>query len=257
MNKQVDYNKIANGYDQRFYKNPHQGVLNALRMLLSQEYPIKVLEVGCGTSHWLKSLRSIQAVSLFGIDPSYGMLENAQSPQGLNLFQGVAENLPIKSESIHIVFCINAFHHFTNKIAFIQECYRILTDGGKLAIIGMDPRDQRNNWYIYEYFKGTYQRDLERFPSWSLTEKWLLQFNFKDIDLQDVEMIHDPKFGKAVLNDPFLSKNGCSQLTLLSQAEYEEGLHKINLTLKANKLSPNVFENEILLSMMIGVKPKK
>jgi len=257
MRIKVNYDKIAQNYDQRYLKNPHQGVLNTLRRILSEENPQKVLEVGCGTSHWLKALGSIDGVKLFGIDSSFEMLRTVGQSPGINLCQGQAEHLPINCETINLVFIINAFHHFKGKIEFIKEVYRFLSKDGTIAIIGMDPRDDRNKWYIYKYFEGTYEHDLIRFPSWFQIKNWLMKNGFEDIHFQDVEIIKDPKFGKNVLKDPFLKKSGSSQLSLLSDAEYDAGLKKLKVSLENNSSHENKYENEIVLSMMMGKKPEK
>ena len=250
----VNYDRIASEYDRRYFKNPHQGLLNTLRAILSQKNLYKVLEVGCGTCHWLKALGSKADATLLGIDSSIEMLKGADKPQGIILCQGRAEYLPLKPESFDFVFCINAIHHFVNKSAFIREGYRVLSKNGKMAIIGMDPRDDRNKWYIYEYFNGTYERDLARFPSWENVKNWFTQCGFEYIDLVDVETIHDPKLGKAVLKDPFLKKSACSQLILLSDSEYDQGMDKIKSSLSHNQSCRNLYENNIVLSMVIGKK---
>jgi ubiquinone/menaquinone biosynthesis C-methylase UbiE len=255
MKNKVDYDKVANNYDQRYLKNPHQGVLNALRRFLSEEDLHKVLEVGCGTCHWLKALKWTDNSILFGIDPSYQMLKSAGAPHGISLCQGMAENLPFKSRSMDFLFVVNALHHFENKNNFFREGHRLLAKGGKLAIIGMDPRDDRNQWYIYKYFIGTYERDLIRFPSRSQIKDWFSQYGFEDIESLDVEIIHDPKRGFEVLNDPFLEKSSCSQLNLLSDTAYQEGLEKLKKSLKVCNSPPMVFENDIVLTMIAGIKP--
>ena len=257
MKNKVNYDKIASKYDLCYHGNSHQGVHNALRTLLSQEKLHKVVEVGCGTCHWLKALCSFKDIDFWGIDASLEMLKCAQQPGGISLCQGQAEHLPISNNSIDFIFCVNALHQFSSKVAFVKEGYRILSKGGRFAIIGMDPRDQRNNWYIYKFFEGTYERDLDRFPSSSQVKDWLLDIGFKEIKTRDVEFIHDPKLGRAVLDDPFLEKNACSQLALLSQAEYKQGMEQIKHSLTNDQSRQNVYENDIVLTMIVGEKPNK
>lgn len=254
MKNRVDYDKIAGNYDQRYHKNPHQGVLNALRGFLSEENLHKVLEVGCGTCHWLKALNAIDNAILFGIDPSFQMLKGAGTLHGISLCQGMAEDLPFESSSMDFLFVVNALHHFEEKTHFFRESYRVLSKGGKLAVIGMDPGDNRNRWYIYEYFEGTYQRDLVRFPSRLQIIDWFSKNGFKDINNRDVEIIHDPKHGNDVLNDPFLEKTSCSQLNLLSDSAYQKGVGKIKNSLRESDPSTMLFENDIVLTMTVGIK---
>jgi len=254
MKNQTNYDKIASAYNQRYIENPHPGTLKALRGILSQGNPLKVLEVGCGTSHWLEALRTIEGVLLFGLDPSFKMLHQTQHPEGIYLTQGKAALLPFLCNAFDFVFTINAFHHFTDKFAFIKEVKRILTTNGKLFIIGMDPRDSQNNWYVYKFFKGTYDCDIKRFPAWSQVEIWLSKAGFKNLVIQDIEMIHDPKYGRNVLLDPFLKKNACSQLAMLSEKEYLQGLDKITDTFEGRNGTDYKFENDIILTMISGEK---
>ncbi len=61
---------------------------------------------------------------------------------------------PIPDASFHLVFCVNALHHFDQPRSFITEARRLLAPGGTLVIIGMDPHAGRDEWYVYQYFYG-------------------------------------------------------------------------------------------------------
>lgn len=252
----VNYDEIAAEYDQRYQEERRQGTYEALRGLLSDEHPRRVLEVGCGTCHWLEGLGAINVPpSLIGVDLSFEMLKHAENVEGLFLSQGKAEAIPFMDESIDLAYCVNALHHFSDKRAFIHDAFRILTPGGVLAIIGMDPTDRRNQWYIYDFFEGTYSRDLQRFPSWTQVELWLQTAGFTDLHRKDVAFIHDPKTNRTVLEDPFLRKNACSQLALLSEKEYQSGMNKIRRNIEiAGKDNSIVYPNDIVLSMQVARK---
>ncbi|MDF1518980.1 MAG: methyltransferase domain-containing protein [Brevefilum sp.] len=254
MKKRTNYDEIASTYNQRYTGNAYPGTLKALRRILSEERHHKVLEVGCGTSHWLKALRTIREISYFGIDSSFNMLKKSQHPDGIHLTQGMAENLPFSDNLFDFIFVVNAVHHFSKKIAFLKEAYRVLTENGKLSIIGMDPADSRNKWYVYQFFEGTFDRDITRFPTQTQLEKWLLRTGFKILGIEDVEMIHDPKIGRNVLQDAFLKKNACSQLAMLSDKEYKDGLIKINDKLNTTDGENFKFENDIVLKMITAEK---
>ena len=54
---QVDYDRIAPTYDARYAANERSGTGAALRALVETRRAVQVLEVGCGTGHWLQELQ--------------------------------------------------------------------------------------------------------------------------------------------------------------------------------------------------------
>ncbi len=252
-NGRVNYDQIAQTYHLRFEKEQYQGTQEALRRLLSEENTNCILEVGCGTGHWLNKISSPEN-ELWGLDASMGMLRQAGFHVPFHRCQGTAEQLPFDAHSFDLIFCVNALHHFIDQEQFIRETFRVLKQNSVLAIIGMDPSDLRNQWYIYDFFQGTRHRDLERFPKWKQVEQWLKKSGFTNLSRITIERIHDPKTPETVLQDPFLKKNSCSQLTLLSTAAYQEGLKKIRESLPEAKRQQKTYPNDIVLEMQIAYK---
>jgi ubiquinone/menaquinone biosynthesis C-methylase UbiE len=136
MARTVDYDHIAKTYDRRYRENDYSGIEAALMAFVGEHSDQHILEVGCGTGHWLQSLDGA-GIRLAGADASARMLAHArvQAPRAA-LVQGAAERLPWKSESFDRVFCINALHHFQDKIAFLTEAMRVLRPGGQLMTVG-------------------------------------------------------------------------------------------------------------------------
>jgi len=248
-NKSLDYDQIAADYNRRYQNDRRLGTLNALRAILSEIAPIRILEVGCGTCHWLEGLQA-SGLSLMGVDKSYAMLKQARALQKTLLCQAAAESLPLKDESYDFIYCVNALHHFSEPQTFIREVQRVLMPGGTLAIIGMDPSDTRNRWYLYDFFTGVFENDLERFPDWNRVKYWVKQAPFSLVQFNDVVFIHDPKTRDSVLQDPFLQKNACSQLALLSQEEYKRGLAQLQAHVNTIQDPGFCYENDIVLSML-------
>jgi ubiquinone/menaquinone biosynthesis C-methylase UbiE len=254
--KRVDYDQIAPDYDRRFKSDSSSGVGDALLNHARILNAVSILEVGCGTCHWLAQMDQANAC-LCGLDPSKGMLSEAKKRKArMELIQGYAQHLPFESNLFDFVFCVNALHHFGDPRAFISESARVLRPGGALAIVGMDPHGQKDSWYVYKFFTGVYEYDLLRLCTWEIIMNWMIAQGFKRIGLQQVERITELKQGREILDAPFLRKNSCSQLALLTDEEYETGLQRIEeaLTLAEAQGETIVFQSDISLEMLIGYR---
>lgn len=253
-NSQVDYDRIAPSYDRRFADGGLGGVAAALSSLAETHAGGRILEVGCGTGHWLAGLSPAPG-HLVGLDLSAGMLAQAQRRgRWLHLTRGSADRLPFPDVCFDLVYCVNALHHFQQQCAFVSEARRLLRPGGALAVVGMDPRTLLRRWYIYDYFEGTYDTDLARFPSWGTVADWMVVAGFKKLEWQPVERILDQKRGSAILADPFLLKDSCSQLALLTDEAYAAGLGRMETALAAAEAAGKVltFPVDLILSMLVG-----
>lgn len=253
----VNYDAVARTYNQRFTHSGEPKTSQGLVALCAEINAKRALEVGCGTGHYLAALHTAkQDESLFyGLDLSTGMLRQAQTRRlPLNLARGQAENLPYARQSLDLIYCVNAIHHFSDPHAFILKAKRALRPGGALAIIGMDPRGHEDDWYIYRYFPGTFAFDLARFPSWGTITDWLIAAGFERLRLDPAEIIHAPKTGAEVFQDPFLRKDAASQLTLLSQEEYDAGIQRIKsaIAFAESRGAQMVFESNIYIYRLVA-----
>lgn len=254
--RKVNYNQIAHSYHQRYQINPLDNVARALQGLTPRCNAQRILEAGCGTGRWLETLSSLVTQAV-GLDLSLGMLEQArQQARSRYLVCGQAAQLPFQPQSFDLVFCVNALHHFDDPAGFISAAGACLKPGGCLAIVGQVPQDRLNRWFVYDYFPETYQTDLERFPPWEAVQGWMESAGFSDLQLAVVEKIHDPKVGAEVLNDPFLEKTAISQLALLSERAYQQGIERIRKALEqaTDEASPLVFKVDLRLDMLSGIK---
>jgi ubiquinone/menaquinone biosynthesis C-methylase UbiE len=237
--KRVDYDQIAPCYDRRFKNGTSKRAATAQTLLgLAERVQARrILEVGCGTGRWLADLWATGG-QLIGLDLSAGMLRQARRKDAsLDLVRGRAGQCAFAGQAFDLVYCVNAIHHFDRQRAFVAEARRLLRLGGLLAVIGMDPHDRRDDWYVYRYFPGTYETDLARHPTWEAVIGWMAAEGFKRIERQPVEQIVDAKVGDQVLSDPFLRKHACSQLALLSDEAYARGLGRIRTALAEAKTS--------------------
>lgn len=264
MNRQhLDYDQIAPDYDRRFASGSRSGRLEALRRLaagrgtIAHQTSRRILDVGCGTAFWLDQLLP-SGGTLIGLDRSAGMLRVAQGRHSpLALVLGSAHHLPLREQTLDVVFCVNAIHHFAEPQRFVAEAFRVLRRGGTLGVLGSDPRRRLDSWYVYDYFAGTFQTDLSRFPAWGTVEAWMTAIGFTDLKLEVVERISDHKAGRAILDDPYLKKNACSQLALLSEEAYADGLQRIRgAVIDAEEQGVEItFRCELAIGMITGTRP--
>ncbi|MBE0672677.1 MAG: class I SAM-dependent methyltransferase [Anaerolineales bacterium] len=253
----LNYDQIAHEYNQRYPAAQKWERGQALLELATGIKARTILEVGSGTGYWLNMLRQVTP-NLYGLDYSMGMIRQARrQPAALHLSRGIGTQLPYQSGTFDLIYCVDAIHHFGDHRAFIREAFRLLKPNGALAIIGHDPHAADiPSWYIYDYFDTVYDTDLRRYPAGTSLLKWMEGDGFKDISSQTVEQIKNIHVGAAVLKDPFIKHNATSQLALLSEETYQNGLERINeaLTEAKEKNQQIVFRSEINVKMFLGYK---
>jgi ubiquinone/menaquinone biosynthesis C-methylase UbiE len=252
MNR-VNYDEVSLTYDQRYHPGALEGILNSLKSNAASVNASSILEVGCGTGHWLAQMTEI--TNRFGLDYSRGMLTRAAcKDRSLHLIQGTAQQLPFPNESIDFVYCVHALHFFDNPSSFFAEARRILRPGAALAVIAMDPHSGLDQWYLYDYFPGTYEKDLARYPAGATVTHWMEQAGFTSIQTSTADTIEHLYLGSQVYTDPTLQKNGTSQLALLSMDEFEQGMERINQQIQSaedNGLTAQ-FYKRIHLTLWLG-----
>jgi ubiquinone/menaquinone biosynthesis C-methylase UbiE len=221
----VDYDRIAESYDKRYDRNRYGEVRDALIRFVGEAS--RIVEVGCGTGHWLAELRGGSRM-VVGIDPSSAMLAAAahNASDGL-LIRGTASALPIDGESAERLFCINAFHHFPDKRAFVAEARRVLRKQGAIMIVGLDPHTGIDQWWVYDYFPSSLPIDLARYSSTATIRDMLADAGFAAIETSLAQ--HFPAaipFDKA-LERGYLDRESTSQLVVLPDDEYQSGMERL------------------------------
>lgn len=102
----------------------------------------KVLDVGCGTGNLLYILeRKNKNLKLHGIDISKNMLQTARQKVKKADIRSVSVmnlNKKFKKDYFDYIFCIDAFHHFTDHKIVMKSFHKILNYNGKLVITDFD-----------------------------------------------------------------------------------------------------------------------
>ena len=233
MARRAGYDEVAPRYDRRYQEESYPGTRLALHDFLRSSRQLDVLEVGCGTGHWLGELEG-RTGRIVGLDPSSGMLERAtQAARRALLVQGRAEALPLKSRSFDRVFCVNAFHHFEGRASFLHEARRVLRPGGGLMTVGLDPHAEHQDWWLYDYFRGVLESDKRRYPSVDEIQAATAEATFVRCESRQVEHIVRRVSAGEAWKRGLLDRSATSQLMILSEGEYREGLESVRAAMVA------------------------
>ena len=131
------------------------------RLELRQE--AKILEVAVGPGPNFRYLHQMsEAIECYGLDLSTGMLRQCVKnlkKWGLKaeLFQGLAEQLPLKDNIFDVVFQVGGINNFRDKKAAIAEMIRVAKPGTKIIIV--------DEWLHPERTTGLLRWGLKMFPS--------------------------------------------------------------------------------------------
>ena len=165
-----------------------------------------------------------------------------------------AENIPFPGGSFDLIFCVNAFHHFSDPKKFLRDSRLLLRNGGQLAIFGLDPHAPNTDWYLYDYFPGVRGVDLKRYLPVAEVKRLMAEAGFSKPFAQPAEHIQKTFTGEAVFQDPFLVRESTSQLLLISEDVYLNGKRAITSAVqKAKRQKRSIFFRvDLTLFMTVG-----
>jgi ubiquinone/menaquinone biosynthesis C-methylase UbiE len=150
------FDERSAGYEQGWLGRLHHEIADrtAEVALAVAPSPAQILDVGCGTGYLLRLLaaRCPEAAELAGVDPAPGMIKVAAAsgapgaPGGderLKFSAGVAEQLPYRDGSFDLLVSATSFDHWSDQLAGLRECHRVLVPGGHLVLV-----DQLSSWLV-------------------------------------------------------------------------------------------------------------
>jgi ubiquinone/menaquinone biosynthesis C-methylase UbiE len=225
VRRSANYDSIAEVYDRRYEQSDYSPVLR--RLLDFVHGGKRLVEIGCGTGQWISEL-SKAGYHVVGLDPSRNMVRTAmEKSRQLALIQGRAESVPFGTGTIDRLFCVNAFHHFSQQERFMTEARRVLRSRGGILVIGLDPHTGLDRWWIYDYFPQVIDMDRRRYPSAISLRKSMQENGF--VNCSTIEVLHMPVklSARSALQSGRLEKTTTSQLTVLTDEEYNAGLSRL------------------------------
>jgi ubiquinone/menaquinone biosynthesis C-methylase UbiE len=255
MVRSVDYDSVAADYSTRYDRNDYSGVADAVTAFLS-DARASVLEVGCGTGHWLDLARHT-ARPVVGVDLAARMLDVAHATaRDAHLIRARAEALPFAAHCFDRVFCINALHHFTDPGLFVREAFRVIRPGGAVLSIGLDPHTGQDRWWIYEYFPEARVADCQRYLPTGRLREIMAASGFQRCETRLIQ--HRPATLRLIDAERrgFLARTSTSQLMVIGDAEYQAGLARIHAG--AVRIAPDdlVLRSDLRLYATTGWSPE-
>ncbi len=113
----------------------------AIDQVLGDISGLKLVDIGCGSGAITRKLAQFGA-TVTGIDPDTAAIEQAQEEEGGPTYRVAhAEELGLPDGSCDIAFFSNSLHHVDDMAAALAQAYRIVSPGGRIAVMEPDAHD--------------------------------------------------------------------------------------------------------------------
>jgi hypothetical protein len=93
--------------------------------------------------------------------------------------------------------------------------------------VGLDPHTGVDRWYIYEYFDNVLEIDRRRYPASNQIREWMRATGFADCVTREIQHLPARLGARAALERGRLDKGATSQLGVLTDEEYRQGVARI------------------------------
>lgn len=126
--------KYADDYIQAIPKL-HNRFSKQFKLVLKHRFSGKLLDIGCGTGHFLKFLKdNYKDWRYFGVEPSSVMRKVARKNTGVEIRNGTLNSIPYSDEYFDVITCNDVLEHDTKLKSNLRELRRTLKPGGLLFL---------------------------------------------------------------------------------------------------------------------------
>ena len=214
--------------------------LDALKSSIPKQEIKKILDLGCGTGRFTAGLGRTFECAVIGLEPSSAMLNVAMSQRvpDVEWKQGHAEDIPLESQTIDLVFMSQVFHHLARPERALREINRVLTPAGYLAIRN-GTREHNGELAWLRFFPEALEIEDKRTPSKQELEKSVCGGSFELISQQTIYQLFAASY------DEYFEKiggRGLSALIVISEEAFQSGLLRFQNWVREQPRSQPVYE---------------
>ena len=145
---------------------------------------MRALDVAVGTGAVSASACEIVGPRgrVIGVDPSSGMLRQAQAAVAMPLLQGMAEALPFRARSFDFLSMGYALRHVSSLDATFQEYARVLRPGGKLLLLEFRRPETRLGLALARIYMGRIVPGFSHLLTWSRPTEVLMKYCWQTVE---------------------------------------------------------------------------
>jgi len=150
-----------------------------------------VLDVGTGTGY-LAGMMAPLVGKVIGVDCTPAMLTRAGEKmahagyQHVSFREGMAEHLPLATDSVDVVMCHMLMHHVVSPRTVLAELRRVVRPGGYVLII--DAHTHKHHWTPEAFGDLHYGTDLRKL------QKHLKMLQMKILQVENAGISHSGSF---------------------------------------------------------------
>ena len=144
---------------------------------------MKLLDIATGTGLVAHAATTILRApgAVVGLDPSIGMLRQAQKTLAIPLVQGTIEELPFATDQFDFLSMGYALRHVADLGVAFRQCLRVFKPGGRLLILEITPpRSALGRYALRAYFESVLPRVM-RLSTGSAEAELLLRYYWDTI----------------------------------------------------------------------------
>jgi hypothetical protein len=131
---------------------------------------------------------------------------------------------------------------------------RILRASGGFLLVSLDPHTGLDKWWVYDYFESALELDMRRYLSTSQIREMLSEVGFTHCRTDVVEVFAGTVSARSALERGDVARTATSQLTILTDDEYDKGWKRIqeDMLAAAANAEELVFTSELRLYASTG-----